>query len=279
MTEIEITADILTEAFGAFDELELLGAGSYGTTFRAVRGDRTVAFKVIRHTDMPAYLWDREITSLRAVEHPNVVGFLGAGTVQVQGRELPFLECEYIAGGSVEKHIAAGLAAGEELRQLLTGLLAGIIEIHDLGVIHRDIKPANVGLRDRGWGRPVLLDLGLAKVLDMSTHTAIGQLVGTTRYMAPEQLRGRPARTRSDLFAVGLVVYEAGTGAHPFLDRDQPAATLQGLYDRIADGPPVDPRLAHDWPDDVAQVVLRTLSAEPHERLSPTRALRDLAGS
>lgn len=157
---------------------------------------------------------------------------------------------------------------------MLTGLLAGAGEIHDLGIIHRDIKPANVGLQDRDWGYPVLLDFGLAKVLDMSSHTALGQMVGTPRYMAPEQLRGRPARTRSDLFAIGLVVYEAGTGKHPFAASG--IDTIQGLYERIAAGPPPDPRQLGDWPDDVAKVVTRILSLEPHERLGIGRAMRDL---
>jgi eukaryotic-like serine/threonine-protein kinase len=122
-----------------------------------------------------------------------------------------------------------------------------------------------------------MVDFGLAKVLEMSTHTMIGQMVGTTRYMAPEQLRGKPARTRSDLFAVGVVVYEAGTSCHPFVEPD--VTTVQALYDRIAAGPPEDPREKHAWPDDVASVVLRVLSAEPHERLSVARAMRDLAGA
>jgi serine/threonine protein kinase len=256
-----------------------LGKGEFGTTYRTLRGEREVVVKVIHRLDMPRHLWDREIVSLRTVDHPNVVGFHHAGSFHVDGCELLFLECEFIAGGSVAQHLQHELATGEQLRQLLTGLLAGISEIHDLGIIHRDIKPANVALRDGGWGRPVLLDFGLAKVLDMSSHTVLGQMVGTTRYMAPEQLRGKPARTRSDLFAVGLVTYESGTGRHPFLDGEPPAETVQTLYERVLSGPPRDPREGHEWPDDVAEVVLRILSAEPHERLSPGRAMRDLEGT
>jgi serine/threonine protein kinase len=276
MTKIEITPEMITEGLGAFDELEFLGQGEFGTTYRAVRGDQERALKVIHRVDMPPHLWDREIASLRAVDHPNVVGFNGAGTFQASGHKLQYLDCEFIPGGSIACHVERELATGEALRQLLTGLLAGITEIHDLGIIHRDIKPANVALRDGGWGRPVLLDFGLAKVLDMSSHTAVGQMVGTTRYMAPEQLSGKPARTRSDLFAVGLTTYEAGTGQHPFLDGDPSAQTVQTLYERILAGPPKDPRPEFDWPEDVAGVVLRILAAEPHERLSPGRAMRDL---
>ncbi|HET6506263.1 MAG TPA: serine/threonine-protein kinase [Baekduia sp.] len=272
---VEVTADLISDGLGAFDELEFLGRGTFGTTFRALRGESETAIKVIHLVDMPAYLWERELTSLATVDHPNVVGLIGSGTFKALGRELSFLECEYVSGGSVEARVRTGeRPRKDELRALLTGLLAGIAEIHDLGIIHRDIKPANVGLRDGEWGSPVLLDFGVAKVLDMTSHTAVGQMVGTAPYMAPEQLRGRPARTRSDLFAVGLVVYEAGTGRHPFRSPD--VQTVQSLYDRITSGPPEDPRVSADWPDDVAEVVLRILSAEPHERLSVARALKDL---
>jgi eukaryotic-like serine/threonine-protein kinase len=275
LTTIDVTPEIVTRGLGAFDELEFLGRGTFGTTYRAVRDDREVALKVIHNLDMPAYLWEREVASLQQVEHPNVVGLHETGRFHADGHELLFLACEYISGGSVESWVARGeTPEPDSLRMFLSGMLAGISEIHDLGIIHRDIKPANVGLRDGDWGKPVLLDFGLAKVLGMSTHTGIGQMVGTTMYMAPEQLRGRPARVRSDLFAVGLVTYEAGTGSHPFVDGD--VQTVQQLHDRIVAGPPADPRGSYDWPDDVATVVLRILSAEPHERLSVARALRDL---
>lgn len=278
MATVEITPDLITEGLGAFDELEFLGKGTYGTTYRSVRDDEERAIKVIHQLEMPDYLWARELASLREVDHPNIVGFLCAGSFQADEHSLHYLECEFIDGGSVEANVAAGrLASGSELREMLTGLLAGVEEIHELGIIHRDIKPANVALRGRDWGKPVLLDFGLAKVLDMSTHTALGQMVGTTMYMAPEQLRGRPARTRSDLFAIGLVVYEAGTGEHPFVSEG--TGTVQSLFERIASGPPEDPREKGDWPDDVTDVVTRILSAEPHERLSPARAMRDLEAS
>jgi eukaryotic-like serine/threonine-protein kinase len=275
VTKIEVTPDLITEGLGAFDELEYLGEGTFGTTFRAVRGDTETALKAIHELDTPEHLWRRELTSLEGVDHPNVVGFLGSGSFQAEKHQVLYLECEYIDGGSVERNVAEGRrASGDELRAMLSGLLAGIDEIHDLGIIHRDIKPGNVALRQRDWGYPVLLDFGLAKVLSMSTHTALGALIGTPRWMAPEQLRGKPARTRSDLFAVGLVVYEAGTGSHPFFAPG--SDTIQGLYDRIAEGPPPDPRELGDWPDDVAEVVLRILSLEPHERLGVAKAMRDL---
>lgn len=274
-----VDASVVTEGLGAFDEIEELGQGTFGTTFRVVRGDDEYAIKVIHLEGMPPYLWDREIRALKTAEHPNVVAFRASGFFALEGRDYPFLECEFIDGGSVRRNLDEGdqPSDGEKLRELLTGLLAGAAEIHDLGIIHRDIKPANVGLRGGDWGRPVLLDFGLAKVLDMSSHTAMGALVGTTAYMAPEQLRGRPARRRSDLFAIATTVYEAGTGRHPF--RSAEVNTVQSLHDRIEAGSPDDPReLAEFWPEDVATVVLRLLSYPAHARLGISQALRDLEG-
>jgi serine/threonine-protein kinase len=273
----QLSPDVVTEGLGAFDELEFLGAGTFGTTFRALRGDDEYAIKVIHAAGMPDYMWDREITSLSKVDHPNVVGFRTSGTFTFGGQTYPYFECEFIDGATVKDAITNGRrpANADEMRGFLSGLLAGIYEIHDLGIIHRDIKPANVGLREGDWGQPVLLDFGLARVLDMSTHTAYPNRIGTTMYMAPEQLRGERARQRSDLFAAGLVAYEAITGKHPFIEPG--VSTLQSLHDRIRAGAPEDPRTVNaKCPADVAEVILRILSYQAHARLGVARAMRDL---
>jgi serine/threonine protein kinase len=269
--------DVVTEGLGAFDELEFLGRGEFGETYRAVRGDDEYALKVIHRPGTPEHLWEREIEALRRVDHPNVVGFRTSGRLEAGGKDYPYLECEFVTGGSVKQKVDEAMrpSTSEEVRTLLTGLLAGSAEIHDLGILHRDIKPANVAVRDGDWGRPVLLDFGLARVLDMSSHTEYPARIGTVAYMAPEQLRGQPARRRSDLFSVAVVVYEASTGEHPFLRPE--VATVQTLHDAIRDGRVRDPRDLNDTiPDDVAKVILRLLSFRGHERLGIGEAFRDL---
>ena len=152
------------------------------------------------------------------------------------GKTYPYLECDYINGGTVKARIDDGKRPTEtaDTRGLLTGLLAGVGEIHDLGVLHRDIKPANTALRDGDWGQPVLLDFGLARVLDMSSHTEYPARIGTEMYMAPEQLKSQQARRRSDMFSLAVVVYEAATGRHPFLE---PGMSVQSLHDRMQNQP------------------------------------------
>jgi len=276
MNQPVLGPDLVAEGLGAFDDLEFLGRGTFGETYRAVRGDDEYCLKVVFYPDMPEHLWEREIAALRRVDHPNIVGFRDSGRADIRGKNYPYLECDYINGGTLKGRIDDGERPTErgDTRRLLTGLLAGVGEIHDLGVLHRDIKPANTALRDGDWGQPVLLDFGLARVLDMSSHTEYPARIGTDAYMAPEQLRGGPARRRSDLYSLGVVVYEAATGSHPFLE---PGMSVQSLHDRIQNQPPEDPRaLCESFDDGTATVVLRLLSYWAYERLGITEAFRDL---
>jgi serine/threonine protein kinase len=276
-TPIDITEADIVDSFGAMDEVERLGSGTFGTTFRVSRDDDEYAIKIIHLPGLPQYLWDREVSILGRVDHPNVLALRDNGLVTIQGNDLPYFTSEYVNGGTLRQRIEAGSLPGapEDVNGLLTGLLAGIAEIHDLGGLHRDIKPENVALREGGWGQPVLLDFGLARLADMSTHTQYPSLKGTPAYMSPEQLRGKPARTRSDLFSVGVTVYETGTGTHPF-GVTHPM-TLQELHDRIAAGPPQDPRtFSNAFGERAAEVVMRLLAYRGHERLSAEDALGEL---
>lgn len=268
-----VTADLVDRVCGPFDKIALLGSGTFGTTFRVSKGDDEYALKVIHFANMPDYLLRREIRSLESVCHKNVVGFRRAGHFEYKGHQFPYLECEYIDGGTVEQALRDGARPpGKDLRSMLEGLLLGILSIHATGIIHRDIKPANVALRGGAFKCPVLLDFGLAKVLDMSAHTAYPQHVGTILYMSPEQLRGEPAGARSDLFAVGLLVYEAGVGRHPF------SAGVRGVPDLLSAiaAPRRSGWLPNEWPQDVAKVVDRILSFHAHSRLSVEKALKDI---
>ena len=270
-------ADVAT-ALGAVDEIELLGVGTFGSTFRVVRDDEEFAVKVVHLENMPGYMWDREIEALRRTSHPNLLTLIDHGVMSIAGVDLPFLTCEYIDGGTLRQRINDGTtpSSTDELRELLTGMLAGTAELHDLGGLHRDIKPENVALRDGDWGQPVLLDFGLVRLADMSSHTQYPAVIGTIRYMAPEQLKGKPARTRSDLFAIGVTVYEAGTGVHPFAPGPM---TSQDLHDAIAANPPEDPLvLSAAFDKASSRVTLRLMSYWGHERLGAEDALHDLGG-
>lgn len=269
--------DVVRAGLGPFDEMDFLGKGSFAETYRVVKAGDEYALKVVHSEELPDFRLRREIVALQLVDHPNVMGFRDSGGFTAEGREIPYIECEYVTGGDVGGRIRDGVrpTSEDEVRAFLTGLLAGAHEIHDLGILHRDIKPRNVCLRGGDWGKPVLLDFGTARVSDLSAHTRYPTLIGTTRYMAPEQLRQKPARQRSDLFSIGVVVYEAATGTHPFVVPG--IETVDELLDQMRSVQPPDPReLCDAFADDTATVVLRLMSFWGHERLGVDEALRDL---
>ena len=191
----------------------LLGTGGMGFVLQAVhrRLARRVAIKVLRPehaTAAGAARFLAEARLLARLDHPNVVAVYDAG--EVDG--LLYFVMEYIAGETLADRIRRGPLASEELRRLADDLLAGLETVHRTGVIHRDIKPANIFLRE---GRALLADFGIARESERgaSTLTTPGHLIGTPRYMAPEQRDGGAVSRQSDLYAVGLVLWEAGTGS------------------------------------------------------------------
>jgi serine/threonine protein kinase len=245
------------EALGEFDLLELLGAGTFGETYHAIKAGDEYALKVCHFLPvMPDSLWEREIRALRRVSHANVVRFRTAGVIHSPARRYPYMECEYIAGGDIGRLIEAGVRPrGEELRALLVGLLRGIRELHDLGILHRDIKPGNVALRGGDPAQPVLLDFGLAKVFHVS----------------PAHQRLPLSARRSDVTAVAAVVYEAATGddaRHAFARRSR----LRPSKER---GVPYDPSAAPALADDVGDLVHRLLAGKGR-RMGADDALRYL---
>jgi serine/threonine protein kinase len=272
-----IPHDHVRQALGPFDEFQFLGSGTFGQTYRARRDGTEFALKIIHFSGLDPYMLDREVEALRRLSHPHVMGFRSQGSVELDGEERPYLVCEYVNGPNVHDALQTGPAPNTpvELRAFTIALLSAAKELSLNWIIHRDIKPENIVLREGGWDDPVLLDFGVAKVVDMTSHTKLPAWRGTWPFMAPEQLRGKRASYRSDLFAIATVVYLAGTNTAPYHTvgmRDG-----QELLRRIGRRPPTDPRqLSGLFDNDVAEVVLRLLSPESHQRLDVDRALSDL---
>jgi hypothetical protein len=193
----------------------VLGRGAMGMVMRAV--DRrthapvAVKFLVRAHDDAALARFEREAALLAKLDHPAIVGLLEAS--HIAGH--PFLVMPYCGGGTLADRIASGpLPAGEVVR-IASALGAALQACHEAGVVHRDLKPANVLFDDAG--QPRLADLGVAKSYAESVRlTAVGALVGTPAYMAPEQVRGEPAGTAADLYALGVLLFEMLAGHPPF---------------------------------------------------------------
>ncbi|MBM4376998.1 MAG: protein kinase [Deltaproteobacteria bacterium] len=181
-----------------------------------------------------------------------------------------FLTMEYVDGEGLDAFLRRGPVAPSVAARLAVEIAAGLDAAHEVGVVHRDLKPANVLLERAGGGlgRAVLTDFGIARALreDERTHDS-GVLVGTPAYMAPEQVLSQPVDARTDVYALGLTLYELLTGVVPFVDgADGILAVALARCHRD----PVDPRRFRDVPAALADLVLRCLAREPDAR--PARA-------
>jgi serine/threonine protein kinase len=259
-------ADDVSAALGG--AVTYLGTGSFGETWRV--GDQAV--KII-HRDSSERV-AREVEGLGRVAHPNVVHLIGAEELSVAGTTYQVLRFEYVAGGDLESALDAGrLLPVEELPAFLSGLLSGVEALHQAGVLHRDLKPGNVSLRNSAWAEPVILDLGLARLLDMSSITAYPAQVGTLMYMPPEQLLGRRVRKAADVFAVGVVTQLALTGRHPFKPPGRPLQDVGQLLRQIEAGPAA---LPVEVPESLRVLLARMVAAPEHKRGSAAACLRDV---
>ena len=196
----------------------LLGRGGMGEVYKAedLTLHQLVALKFLPPTlsNDGAMLarFHREVRTARHVTHPNVCRVHDIGEALIDGSPVHFLSMEYIDG----EDLAALLRRinhlpHEKSIELSRQLCSGLAAAHEAGMVHRDLKPANVMLDGRGRAR--IMDFGLS---DLADELRVDEASGTPAYMAPEQLRGQPATTASDIYALGLVLYEVFTGHRPF---------------------------------------------------------------
>jgi len=261
---------------GHYRLLEQIGAGGMGVVYRAHDEllERDVALK-----ELPAGMladenarkrFRNEALSLAKLNHPNIATIYEFGSQD----ETDFLVTEYIPGISLEeKLVGAPLPAGQVL-DLGAQLARGLSAAHEQGIVHRDLKPAN--LRVTPDGRLKILDFGLARLmprtddLDLTvTVTEATGIAGTLPYMAPEQLRGQATDVRSDIWAVGAVLYEMATGERPFPQTNAPL-----LIDTILHQAPVPPsKVSHRVSPGMDNLVLKALSKDPRHRYQTVRDL------
>ncbi|MDC3952867.1 serine/threonine-protein kinase [Polyangium jinanense] len=237
----------------------LLGSGGQGAVWEAedTRTGERVAVKVLRSMSATcAARAQREIAALRLLRLPGVVRLVGEG---LQG-DRPFLVTERILGRPFP---GVGVPCSwDELEPVLVGLLETLACIHATGIVHRDLKPDNVLVGPDK--RPVVLDFGLSSPSATSWEpiTDAGQIVGTLSYIAPEQFREQRATARTDLYAVGIMVYLALTGRVPHEKRDKCAFILSRLNEPATSLRTLVPGL----PVDVALVLDQLVATNPADR-------------
>jgi eukaryotic-like serine/threonine-protein kinase len=211
-------ADIEAE-LGPCEAVERVGSESgSGECWRVVREGTVLACKVVVKGS-ESERFEREVEALQRITSPRVVQVLGRGelTTASNGRVHPYLLSEFVDGGDVRAHLAAtSLPSDAQLRAFIAAVLEGLEQLHCANVIHRDLKPENVVLRGGNWTTPVIIDLGLSRLVDLSSVTLYPWAGGTWPYMAPEQLRAERALDRTDLWALAVIVGELASGQHPF---------------------------------------------------------------
>ncbi|HEV8613436.1 MAG TPA: serine/threonine-protein kinase, partial [Gemmatimonadales bacterium] len=236
-----------------YEILEEIAGGGMGLVFaaRQRRLDRKVALKILRPEHATAIAAERFLAEgrvLARLAHPGIVPVYDAG----EADGLLYYVMEFVEGETLADRLSRGALSPGEAMRLAEDLLGALSAAHALGVVHRDVKPANIFLRD---GHALLGDFGIARwrEKDEPGYTTPGELIGTPRYMSPEQRDGSPTTLRSDVYAAGLVLWEACTGARwPFYQ------------------PPKDA----DWsklPPALAPAIRRALELEPEQRWENAR--------
>jgi len=267
-----------------YEILEKLGEGGMGEVWlaRDTRLDREVAIKVLSPEVAadPERLerFRREAKAVAALNHPNIVTI---HSVEEDG-DVPFFTMEYVEGETLSRIIPReGLDPGRFL-DLAIPITDAVSAAHESGITHRDLKPGNIMVSGRGQLK--VLDFGLAKVsreeskkvhseshLETEFLTSEGQVLGTTPFMSPEQLKGKPADQRSDIFSLGTILYAMATGKHPFL-ADSSAEVISSI---LSHHPPEVSDIKDGLPNYLSGVIRRCLEKDPEDRYQSARGLED----
>jgi serine/threonine-protein kinase len=231
-----------------------------------VRLERAVAVKLLR-PELSAdpdvrRRFEREARAAARISHPHVVAVFDTG----EQDDVPFIVMERLPGTTLADEIARGPVDPRHAGTLALEVVTALEAAHRLGVVHRDIKPGNILLGPAG---AKVADFGIATVAEGSHLTTTGILVGTTAYLAPERLAGEPATASSDLYGVGVVLFEALAGRPPFR-ADAPLALVAAIS--AGEAPPLA-ALRPDAPADLVAVAERAMATEPGARFESATAM------
>ncbi|MCW5812900.1 MAG: protein kinase [Labilithrix sp.] len=250
---------------GRYRVLRRVGAGGMGAVFEAEQLDlrRRVALKVLAELDPQSVArLQQEAMTAGGLQSQHVVAIF-----DFQLGAPPFLVMELLTGESLSTLLRReGQLEASRATRIAAQMLAGLEAAHRVGITHRDVKPSNVWISRSAAGEEhvKLLDFGIAKMHDVpgGVRTATGHFLGTPSYMAPEQLRGQPADARSDIHAVGVVLFEMLTGARPWRGANAPALPFE-IIEHVP--PPLD-ALVPATPRALAAAVARALEKDPSVR-------------
>lgn len=263
-----------TTLSGRYELIERVGGGGMALVYKALDTllNRYVAVKVLRqqyaHDEEFVRRFRREAQSAASLSHPNVVSIYDVG----QDEETHFIVMEYVEGSNLNDIIKAQapLQAAEAVH-IATQICDALEHAHANGIIHRDIKPHNILIGKNG--RVKVTDFGIARAITTSTITQTGSVIGSVHYFSPEHAKGVSAGEKSDLYSLGIVLYQMLTAKLPFIGESPISVALKHLQEPVEDPRAVNPMI----PQSVENVILKSLRKRPEERyVSAGEMLRDL---
>jgi eukaryotic-like serine/threonine-protein kinase len=251
---------------GRYELLAVIGEGTFGRVYSGLdrRLARPVAVKVIKPWWAEDPVWvrsfEREAQLLARVHDPGIVQIFDVGHAD----EGLYYVAELVDGESLATRLRRGPIPARQAREIAEQLCRALTPAHDQRVVHRDIKPANVLIS--ADGRVKVADFGVARLAEGSTDGGAATIVGTPRYMAPEQARGRPTSPATDVYAIGIVLYEMLSGQPPFVEKSAVELALRHLHDH-------PPPLAAGTPAALVAIVDRALAKDPAARYADGAAM------
>lgn len=264
--------------FASFILGNLLGEGGMGMVYQGFKpgSNERFAIKLIT-TDLGAddeyrKRFEREILVMQSLNHPNIVPIFSYG----EDQGIAYFVMKLIEGSSLNHMLRRRPFSPHDAWSILEPISHALTYAHQNNVIHRDLKPANILVempRTSGaaYGRVYLADFGLSKLIGAQSLTQVGMMVGTPNYMAPEQVLGQPASAASDIYALGIVLYELLTGKLPFTHiTPEAVANMQ-----VEAAPPLPHTVRDGFPMLIEQVILRALQKTPSERYQSAQAFAE----
>ena len=255
---------IVGQTLGKYKIIEHVGHGGMAEVYKGqhIRLDRMVAIKILHpflaEDEGFVVRFEREARIVATLRHPNIVqvfDFDHSGEFEIY-----YMVMEYIDGSTLKDRLQDGPLNPDDIGRLGISLAMALDYAHQRGMIHRDIKPANIMFT--ADNEAVLTDFGIAKMVDLSSLTATGAMVGTPAYMAPEIGLGKPGTALSDIYSLGVVLYHMATGQLPFV-----ADTPMGMVmQHINDEPQSIVEQTPDFPPELEAVILKAMAKQPEAR-------------
>lgn len=257
---------LIGKTLGQFTIVQEVGRGGMATVYKATQKsiNRQVAVKVLPRHFMhdPGFLerFEREVKVISGLEHPHILPIYDYG----ESDGVPYIAMRFLSGGSMAQMVQRGVSNLTELEKPFQQIGEALDYAHQQGIIHRDLKPGNIMLDEHG--NAYLSDFGIARV--MGSDLTGSAIIGTPAYMSPEQAQGGNIDARSDIYALGVVLFELITGTEPFQAETPMSMMLKHLNEPL---PPLD-RFRSNLPDDL-QVVIDTATAKSPDDRYPSASV------